>query len=240
MARDAKQNGENQAAATKTALDNAADSLRVAQAGLKASHRPWLKFTARPHATPTDARTAFSEGGVFYLSLQFEMENVGNEPAFNVTPEFELLPDPLHGDDRKVLLAAQQRLIQEHDQGAVNMGALQGGLTIFPGEKVPVAVNVNLAAEVVADALAKDEFMAAVGKGTRFHWLQCNAVGCIFYRAGDQSPHHTGFAYGLGVVDGFVEGANIRVGVPVDAPGLTPDKLLLYPKYWQGNLFLAT
>ena len=241
MAREAKRTGTEQAAATKIALDNAADSLRVAQAELKASHRPWLKFTVRPYAPPPETVAAGSDDRGFHLNLVFEMENVGNEPAFNATPELELTAK-LFGDERQQLLDAQQKLIRRHEQGAVNMGSLQGGLTIFPGEKLPIhLVNISIPAQVMTDALANDPLPAAwLRQRTGFDWLECNIVGCIFYRASDQSFHRTGFAYELGVVDGFVNGCNLRVGVPLDAPGLTPEKLLLRPKYWHGNVFAAT
>ncbi len=228
MAADAKRLGLRQTAITRRALRHSAESNTVARAG----RRPWVKFSVAPGSASTD-------DGSLDVILRFTMKNVGFGPALNVYPHCVVVPTAGPGDERDKLLQAQDALIKQAEVGATNMGRLQGGLTIFPGDEEQFPLKVNLAAVDVTAALALEPiFNEKLRSISNCDWVRCAAVGTILYRDGDGAIHHTRFAYGLSVVEGFIEGSAIIGEMPI-GPHVSSEQLVVSRKFWAGNLFLA-
>jgi hypothetical protein len=197
--------GEKSADAAKEAAKAAKQSADVAKSTLISSQRAWIRAKAG-----VTSPLIFDQNGAS-TSIWFEITNVGNSPALNVTPNAWLLaltsggPYPWQEQQRKC--------------GEIRKAGSAMGFTLFPGENFPSekgfgrwSLGINIRQEDIQKALP-----ASVGG----KYVSLYVYGCIDYTfPTDPNNHHqTGFVYELqkkgpdpiSPDDGKIEAANLTL-----------------------------
>jgi hypothetical protein len=141
-----------QANAAKAAAD-------VAKQTLVTTQRAWIRAKVGIGNVPL-----FDQNGA-RVSISFEITNVGNAPALNITPHAWLIV----GKRGQFPIAEQQRKFDE-----IRRQPFLFGFTLFPGEDFPDAIDIGLY------SVTRDE----IEEGFRFTngaYISLYVIGCIDY-----------------------------------------------------------
>ena len=156
------------------AANAAKQSADVAKQTLIAAQRAWIKAKIDIGNIPL----VFDQNGAS-TTVSFEITNVGNAPAINVTSHAWLIV----GKQRQFPLAEQQRRFDE-----IRRQPFMFGFTLFPGENFPGAIGIGL--WTVQVNVTRDE----IDEGFRLTngaYISLYVIGCIDYTFPiDADMHH--------------------------------------------------
>ncbi len=163
----------------KVTAQAAKDAADIARNTLIASQRAWVKVKVTPAAP-----LVFDHAGAC-VSISFEITNIGNSPATNITSHAWI-----------TCKDAWRKQKLESDE--VRSQPLGIGFTLFPTETFPRSIGVSH--WITGARIDKEEFAEAVLKDdSRREYVQLYVVGFVDYTfSTDPATHHqTGFNFAV-------------------------------------------
>lgn len=158
-----------------------------------ALNRAWISFEVEfseyNDAHPSPIR--FDDGGM-YLTLKFKLRNVGNQPAFDVSPHYKICFSDRHPKELGTLHKEFCEDIKNHN--------FPLGFAIFPGdsEKIFYLTCSLSQSEIKANLEKKLAMFERNTTAISLPLISVIAIGCINYKSTlsvNNKYHQTGFAY---------------------------------------------